>query len=195
MIAQEAYLTLLQGSPLEIWAAPGHAFHTVPVCVDNTHERRSKKAPPQECAGWHHTNRQSPFHSEPSFANPEEPRSRNTSAPVTQDGTPQRQLQRTTSETVNMVHNGRRKAVDIEIVDGFSLQTDSDACHGPASQREWRGARREVHAEGSREATQGAKRCESTRIEIGTSKSYNALNEDSDKRPQRGRPAPSSCCG
>ena len=106
-----------------------------------------------------------------------------------------RQHQRTTSETVNMVHNGRRKAVDIEIVDGSNLQTDSDACHGPALQREWRGARQEEQAKGSREATQGAKRCESTRIEIGTSKSYNALNEDSDKRPQRGRPAPSSCCG
>ena len=48
VIAQEAYLrpylTLLQGSPLEILAAPGHAFHTVPVCVDNTHERRRKAA-------------------------------------------------------------------------------------------------------------------------------------------------------
>ena len=63
----------------------------------------------------------------------------------------------------------------------FSMPS-KDACHEPAWQRECRGARREEQAKGSREATQGAKPCESTRIEIGTSKCYDALNEDSDKR-------------
>ena len=41
-------------------------------------------------------------------------------------------------------------------------------------------------SEGSQEDTQTAKPCGSTRMEIGTSKCYNALNEDSDKRPRRG---------
>ena len=154
MIAQEAYLALLQGSPLEMLAAPGHAFHTMRVCADNTHERRRKGATTKMGKGG-----TTPTGNHHSTVNPALPTLRNHEAET--PARPPRTAFHSDnpkgpqSETVNIVHNGRRKAVDIEIVDGSSLRTDSDACHGPASQREWRGARREARAEGSREATQG----------------------------------------